>query len=70
MRLEALQATAGRVFPQHPAVGLQGSVPLIGPLELRRAATLGFGRAGERDDATAWTTERLSWLAGGVGAGF
>jgi hypothetical protein len=68
--LRAVQATAGWVFPQHPAVGLQGAIPLIGPLELVASAAFGLPRSGERSDGSRWDTERLAWAMGGVGARF
>ncbi|MBA2319534.1 MAG: hypothetical protein H0V89_00125 [Deltaproteobacteria bacterium] len=66
--LRPVQLTGGWLFPHHPAVGLQGGIDLIGSLELRASGTLGLGQSGERDDGTAFETDRIGWIAAGVGA--
>ncbi len=66
-----VQATAGYLFPYHPAVGGRARAPLPGPLELRALGWLGLPTTRDRGDGSeAWVGLPVYTLAGGVGATF
>ncbi len=57
----------GYAFPYHPAVGLRGSVPLVGPLELRWLSWYGLPTTASREGSTDYSYRPLGMAAGGVG---
>lgn len=56
----------GYLFPYHPAAGLRGAVPLVGPLELRWLGWLGLPSTRERADGD-YTLRPVGSAAAGVG---
>jgi len=63
------QATAGYLFPYHPALGARARVP-VGPLELRALGWAGLGTTRSRTDGTEWVGKPVFTAALGVGAAF
>jgi hypothetical protein len=64
-----VQATAGFLFPYHPAVGGRVRVPL-GPLEVRLVGWAGLPGEPERDDGTTYDRQPVYTVDAGLGAAF
>lgn len=64
--IKPLQATLGYAFPGHPTIGLLGSLPLTGGLELRGTFWYGLGVDRQRADGSTW--EGLPLYAVSAGA--
>lgn len=65
-----LQATAGFLFPYHPAVGGRLRAPLGDTLELQAAGWWGPPTSRVRSDGTVWDGSAVLSVTGGIGARF
>lgn len=65
-----LQATAGFLFPYHPAIGGRARAPLGGPLEAHLSAWWGPPLTRVRSDGSIWDGSAVVSIAGGIGARF
>lgn len=65
--LRPASVAVGYAFPYHPAVGLRGSVPLVGPLELRWLGWYGLPTTASREGSADYSYRPLGMAAGGVG---
>jgi hypothetical protein len=67
--LRQIQATAGFLFPYHPALGARARLGL-GPLELRLVGWVGLPGEQERDDGTTYDRQSVYTVDAGLGAAF
>lgn len=65
--LRRAQLTAGWMFPWYPTIGAIGSIPLVGPLELRPRVAVGLPTTWERSFVD-WETTPAVTAALGIGA--
>ncbi len=65
-----IQASAGFVFPYHPAAGLQATIPVWRGLEIRAGGTIGFPGALTRSDGTSYDAQWLTRVGAGIGYRF